>query len=277
MAALFFMPGARTPERTTAPEPHQQAGRLPVFEIYPKEHAVPAPHPCVTKEKKPGRPRVAIIIDDMGYDEKIANRLISLGVPLTFSILPYSPRAADIAEAAHRNNIEVMLHLPMEPVEYPDVNPGKGALLTSMSPDELIGQLEKDIRQVPYVDGVNNHMGSRMTAISTRLYQIFSVLKKHGLFFIDSRTTPDTLCRPSARLFQIPFAERDLFIDNVPNVQSVERQIDRLIEIAKKNGKAIGIGHAHKTTCIALAKKLPEIKDHIDLVHASSLVCIVDR
>ncbi len=220
---------------------------------------------------------MAIIIDDMGYDEKIANRLISLGVPLTFSILPYSPRAADIAEAAHRNNIEVMLHLPMEPVEYPDVNPGKGALLTSMSPDELIGQLEKDIRQVPYVDGVNNHMGSRMTAISTRLYQIFSVLKKHGLFFIDSRTTPDTLCRPSARLFQIPFAERDLFIDNVPNVQSVERQIDRLIEIAKKNGKAIGIGHAHKTTCIALAKKLPEIKDHIDLVHVSSLVCIVDR
>ena len=109
-----------------------------------------------------------------------------------------------------------MLHLPMEPSEYPMVNPGPGALLSSMSADELIAQLKKDLQSVSSIKGVNNHMGSKMTQHSAQMYQIFSILKKEGLYFIDSRTTSKTLCKPSARLLQVPFAERDVFLDHIP-------------------------------------------------------------
>jgi len=131
---------------------------------------------------------VAIIIDDIGYDRGMAKKFLSLDAVFTFSILPYSPFQENILKAVHSKGWETMLHLPMEPNEYPKVNPGPGALLTSMTPDQLIRQLALNIAAVPGVKGVNNHMGSRMTTVSTQMNQVFSILKKRGLFFIDSRT-----------------------------------------------------------------------------------------
>ena len=105
-----------------------------------------------------------------------------------------------------------------------------------MTPDELINQLEKNLNTMPGVKGVNNHMGSKLTAESAQMYQIFSVLKNRGLFFIDSRTTSDSLCKPSARLFQVPFAQRDVFIDHYPKPDFIRKQIKELIRIARSNG-----------------------------------------
>jgi polysaccharide deacetylase 2 family uncharacterized protein YibQ len=168
--------------------------------------------------------------------------------------------------------MEIMLHLPMEPEEYPQVNPGPGALLTSMPPDELIRQLTDDIRSVPGARGVNNHMGSKMTAVSSQMYQILSILKKEGLYFIDSRTTVNTLCKPSARLLQVPFAERDVFLDHVTTADFVRNQVIELIEKAEQEGSAIGIGHPHEVTIQVLDEMLPELKKRVRLVPASRLV-----
>ena len=244
----------------------------PTFEIYPKEN-IPLQKPIVELEGR--QPRIAIIIDDLGHDRRQAAKFISLGDDLTLSILPYGAHQKDIAQKAHAKGCELMLHLPMEPDEYPIVNPGKGALLTSMTPDQLIDQLMADVEAVPHIRGVNNHMGSKLTAESAQMYQILSVLKKRKLYFIDSRTTDRTLCRPSARLLQVPFAARDVFIDNVQTHQAIRRQLEKLVLIAGSHGEAIGIGHPYQATYEILKEMLPELKKKVVLVPASKLVRIV--
>jgi polysaccharide deacetylase 2 family uncharacterized protein YibQ len=159
----------------------------------------------------------------------------------------------------------------MEPFEYPEVDPGPGTLLASMSPDELINQLDKNLKTLPTVKGVNNHMGSKLTSESSQLYQIFSVLKQRNLYFIDSRTSPESLCEPSARLFQIPFAQRDVFIDHYVTQDFIRNQIKELIRIAKRNGRAVGILHPHTTTFQVLEEMLPHLKDQVQLVPASEI------
>ncbi len=125
---------------------------------------------------------IALIIDDIGYDQNMAMALYELDPNISFSVLPWSPHGRTIAGILRDKGAQILLHLPMEPVQFPDVNPGPGALLTGMSPDELITQLEKNLEDVPGVSGVNNHMGSRLTTEATQMYQIFTILKKRDLF-----------------------------------------------------------------------------------------------
>jgi polysaccharide deacetylase 2 family uncharacterized protein YibQ len=252
----------------------------PTYEIYPKKPFPPVK--SAVKKKipqpvpKPGAgkflPSVALIVDDLGYDKQIAKKFAGLNVPLTFSILPHSPFQQKIVRLAESKGLEIMLHLPMEPNEYPSVDPGPGTLLASMSADELIAQLDKNLSTLPNVKGVNNHMGSRLTAESTQLYQIFSVLKQRGLYFIDSRTSSESLCEPSARLFQIPFAQRDVFLDHYPNPEFIRKQIRELIRIARHSGQAVGILHPHATTLKTLREELPVLQNQVQLVPASKIV-----
>jgi polysaccharide deacetylase 2 family uncharacterized protein YibQ len=270
-------PAVKAPaaEAPAAKEPvvKEPVAEIPTFEIYPqkdipaeKQSAKPQP----PDEKK--LPRVAIIIDDLGYDRKLAKKLADLNAVLTFSILPYGPYKDSIADMLNDRGLEIMLHLPMEPMEYPAVNPGPGTLLTSMTPDQLISQLKENLNAVPYIKGVNNHMGSKMTAESGQMYQIFSVLKERNLFFIDSRTTPRTLCKPSARLFQILFAQRDVFLDHLQDADFIRRQVKELVRIARRNGYAVGIGHPHLITYTILREMLPELQTQVQLVPASEIV-----
>ena len=217
-------------------------------------------------------PRVAIIIDDIGYDRALAEKFIDLKAALTLSILPHSPHQQAIASSARAQGAEIMLHLPMEPLEYPDANPGPGALLTSMSPDELIAALEENLQAVPHVKGVNNHMGSRLTAQSEQIYQIFSVLKRRGLYFIDSRTTDASVCQPSARMLQLPFGQRDVFLDHFQDAAFIRKQLRELVRLAREKGEALGIGHPHPTTYAVLKEMLPELRRQVELVPASRLV-----
>ena len=252
-----------------------RATKTPRFEIYPEKEVPPhkpIPKPVPTIPKK--LPKIAIIIDDIGYDKEIVEKFLGLDAVFTFSILPYSPFRKSIARSVHSKGFDVMLHLPMEPNEYPMVNPGPGALLSSMSPDQLINQLDRDLDSVPFIQGVNNHMGSKMTTVSTQLYQILSVLKKRKLFFIDSRTTVYTLCKPSANLLQVPFAQKDVFLDHIQKPDFIRKQIYRLIHIANSHGEAIGIAHPHDVTYDVLREVLPELKKKAILVHASDVVHI---
>ena len=252
-----------------------RAIKIPRFEVYPEKEVpphkpIPKPVPAIPKEL----PKIAIIIDDIGYDKEIVEKFLRLDAVFTFSILPHSPFQKSIAKSVHSKGFDVMLHLPMEPNEYPMVNPGPGALLTSMSPDQLINQLDKDLDSVPFIQGVNNHMGSKMTTVSTQLYQIFSVLKKRKLFFIDSRTTTETLCKPSAHLLQVPFAQKDVFLDHIQEPDFIRKQIRRLVHIANSHGEAIGIAHPYDITYDVLREVLPELKRKAILVHASDVVHI---
>jgi len=246
--------------------------KIPAFEIYPEKDPVPAVSiPDEGTDISAHLPEVALIIDDLGYDRQIANKFLGFDAAITFSILPHSPFMRYIAEKASYKGFETMLHLPMEPREFPTVDPGPGALLTSMTPDALITQLYKDLDALPSIKGVNNHMGSKMTAQSSQMHQIFSVLKKRDLYFIDSRTAADTICKPSARLFGLPFAERDVFLDHVQEPEVIRRQIEKLIRIAKRKGKAIGIAHPHIVTYRVLKEVLPDLKTKVQLVPASTL------
>ncbi|MBW2486424.1 MAG: divergent polysaccharide deacetylase family protein [Deltaproteobacteria bacterium] len=278
---LYYLAPPKTaapPPKTTTSPPAKApvVKQKPTYEIYPKEPLPPARTAVKKKIPKPGvgksLPLVALIIDDLGYDKKIAKKFAQLNVPLTFSILPHSPFQQTIVRLAESNGLEIMLHLPMEPNEYPNIDPGPGTLLASMSADELIAQLDKNLNTLPNVKGVNNHMGSRLTAESTQLYQIFSVLKQRGLYFIDSRTSADSLCEPSARLFQIPFAQRDVFLDHEPTPDFIRKQIKELIRIARHNGQAVGILHPHVTTLKILREKLPDLQKQVLLVPASEIV-----
>ncbi len=230
------------------------------------------------REKRPATPlplslpMVAIIIDDLGYDQNIASKFLVLSGVMSFSVLPHSPFQKSIAAKIHRSGKDVLLHLPMEPMEYPQVDPGVGALLSSMTPDDLLDQLRKNLDTIPFAVGVNNHMGSRLTQEPAKMRQIFTVLKKRNLFFIDSLTSPRSCCQQCAHLLKLKFAQRHVFLDHVQDPKAIRFQIKRLIGVARKAGKAIGIGHPHPTTWEVLSEELPKIRNQVNLVRVSEIV-----
>jgi uncharacterized protein len=219
-------------------------------------------------------PKIAIIIDDIGYDKEISLALCNLNSNITFSILPFAPFGKLLSEKLYSNGSQLMLHLPMEPAEYPKINPGPGAILSMMPPDILISQLRDNIKAVPHIAGVNNHMGSELTSHSDQMNQIFTILKKENLFFVDSRTSSKSQCKPSARLLQVKFAQRDVFLDNFQTPEYITGQLQKLIDLAKENGSAIGIGHPYKETLETLSKELPKLKDKVKIVRASTLTSV---
>ena len=248
-------------------------GSAIVYEVYDDVTPSP-PKKAVPTNKNNAVPRIAIIIDDIGYSKKLAMGLVKVDKNITFSILPFSPAGTQLAHRLSAKGAELMLHLPMEPTQYPKVNPGPGALLSSMSPDALLTQLRKDIQAIPGTVGVNNHMGSRLTADSDKMNQIFTVLKKSDLFFIDSRTSVESKGEQSARMFQLKFSHRDVFLDNFQDVEYISGQMKKLIKLAKEHGSAIGIGHPHQATLDALKRELPKLKGKVQLVPASKLVAV---
>ena len=218
---------------------------------------------------------MAIIIDDIGYDRGLAHKFMAFNVPLTFSVLPDSPFGDTLAREIRAQGQELMLHQPMEPKEYPTANPGPGALLSAMTADELIAQLERNLDRLPGVKGVNNHMGSQLTTESTRMYQVLSVLKKRKLYFIDSRSTADTICLPSARMLQVRFAERDIFLDHFQKADFIRKQFRLLVKEARMHGQAVAIAHPHSITVKIFREILPELQKQVQLVPASEVVHIL--
>lgn len=269
---LIKRPQSYGPTVVQKPVPPKKKQAKPKYEVYTKKSLPPKPLTKLPQLPGAHTPLVAIIIDDIGYDRQIANKLLSLEAPLTFSILPNAPHSRQLASEARAKGIEIMLHLPMEPNEYPQVNPGPGALLTQMSNDELGEQLNDNLNQLPGLKGVNNHMGSRISKSPEHMRRIFLILKKRGLYYIDSRTTAETVARPSARLFKLPFSERDIFIDHFEDKTFIRNQLKKLVQRAKKQGYAIGIAHPHPITHSVLAEFIPKMKNQVELVPASMVV-----
>jgi len=209
---------------------------------------------------KPLPPRIAIVVDDLGPDRRIAEELLSLDAPLTFSILPMQTHSRRIAKTAHAEGREVILHLPLEPRGFPLKDPGAGALFVAMSDRELVRQLRKDLDAVPYIAGVNNHMGSRFMEHGEKVQLVLGELKKRGLFFLDSRTSSKSTGYRIARSLALRTGERDVFLDNESGVKDIQAQVEQLIRIARKDGKAIGICHPYPATVTVLTTMIPRIK-----------------
>jgi polysaccharide deacetylase 2 family uncharacterized protein YibQ len=218
---------------------------------------------------QPGLAKCAIIIDDMGQSLQTAEQLGAIDANLTFAVLPDSPESKQVAEYLHRKGREILLHLPMQ---GSGKNPGPGAILEGMTPDAVRAVIREDLKQIPFFVGVNNHMGSVITADPQDMRLVFNELKQEKLFFVDSRTTNKSVCGDVAREFQVPFAARDVFLDNERNAAYITGQIQKLVSLSLKHTGAVGICHPHPETIAVLEKEVPKLRElGVEVVRVSSL------
>ena len=224
--------------------------------------------------KKIAAHRVAIIIDDAGYNKDKLSEFFEIKIPLTMAILPGEKYSKEIALEVMNKGYQIMLHLPMEPYGYPEIDPGSNALLTDMSGKKIRDLVKANIESVPGIYGVNNHMGSKFTENRKKMKEVLKVIKEYNLFYIDSKTSPDSIGYEVARELGIKTAERQVFIDNKDDIDYIKGQLQELINIALKDGQAIGIGHVQKEmTPRAINQMLPEFKKQgVTIVFVSELV-----
>jgi polysaccharide deacetylase 2 family uncharacterized protein YibQ len=219
-----------------------------------------------------GLPRIALIIDDLGYDLEMAISFLQLDLPLTFSVLPIAPHTEAIVQKAKRRGRELMLHLPMEPKNYPSLDPGPGALLTEMDETDIRRILEAHLSRIEGSQGVNHHMGSRFTERNEKMGIVLRELKKRNLFYIDSRTTKETVALEMAKEMGLPSGRRHVFLDNELSPKRIRFQVERLLGMARRSGTAIGIAHPHKETLQALKEYQHRLENGVKVVPASELV-----
>jgi len=217
-------------------------------------------------------PRVAIIIDDLGYDADLAKSFMDLDLALALSILPRAPFTERIVAAARERKREIMLHLPMEPENYPQVDAGPGALLANMNQREIKRALEEDLSRVPGARGVNNHMGSRFTESEGGMDTLMIELRRRGLFYVDSRTTGRTVALEVAKRRGVAAAKRDVFLDNDLNHEAMAFQLQRLLAMARQSGSAICIAHPHPETVAFLRQSVTLLKQAVSVVPVSEVV-----
>jgi len=220
-----------------------------------------------------GVPRVAIVIDDVGFEAGPALELSRLGLHLTFAILPHQRYTRSLAASLHAAGHEVILHLPMEPLAYPALRPGEGAVSEAMSPTDIALAVARDLDEVPEAVGVNNHMGSRATADPRVMRAVLEVVQRRGLYFLDSRTTRETVGFEMAQTMGIPALERTIFLDDRREASYIEGQVRGLLRKAREEGTAVAIGHPDPVTVEVLKRSVDLLSsDEIRVVPASELV-----
>lgn len=217
--------------------------------------------------------KVAIIIDDLGWNKEVANTLLNIDISISFSILPHLPFSKLIANEVGLKNRDILLHLPMEPHGNHHEIPGIKQLTEAMNKDDMEMLIKDYISAIPHVVGVNNHMGSKLTESEQSITYVMEILKNKNLFFIDSLTTSKSLAYKVAKTYGVKTARRNVFLDNIEDEEYIKQQIDELIKIAQENGSAIGIGHPHSKTIAVLQKMVPLMKEKgIEVVPISELV-----
>jgi polysaccharide deacetylase 2 family uncharacterized protein YibQ len=233
--------------------------------------ASPSASPAAPVSPAPGGAQVAIIIDDCGQWLGTERSLIDLPIPLTLSVLPHVRYTAQIAQEAADAGKGVMLHIPMEPLSH--AYPGPGEIKDAMTDDQVTKQTEDDVAQVPLAKGANNHEGSEASADDRVMKDVIAVLKAHDLFFVDSRTNAKSVGQEVARDDGVPNAKRDVFLDNQANIAYTESMLEHAVEVAKRNGSAIAIGHPKPSTLAAIRDLYPKMQSEgVTFVLASSLV-----
>ncbi len=207
----------------------------------------------------PTKPMIAVVIDDVGLDQPRSRRAIDLEGPLTVALLPYGYHLQELADKARRNGHELLVHMPMEPLD-PEANPGPKALLTRLSEDELRRRIIWDLEQFKGYVGLNNHMGSRFTAYEDGMRVVIEEAQARGLLFLDSVTSRSTKGFRLAAQAGMPYAVRDVFLDHDIDAAAIAKQLVEVEKTALRHGHAIAIGHPHDETVNALRTWLPQIQ-----------------
>lgn len=256
----------KVPTSVLSPSPtekhkEKKVSLKPLVKSIPKKPAAIKPVlPSINKPTLSEEPIISIIIDDFGNNQPSEEALIALPYPIAISVLPHLAFSKSMALKAAAEEKPVLLHLPVEAIHSNEYL-GPGAIFTGMTKDEMIQIIDGDLETVPGVDGVNNHLGSKGTTDPLVTETIVEEAKLHHLFVVDSLTAPYSILYLKAREAGVPEAERDVFLDNVMTEDAITKQFEELISIAKKNGKALAIGHPYAATLHVLQAQLPKLTD----------------
>jgi polysaccharide deacetylase 2 family uncharacterized protein YibQ len=251
--------------------PAYEAGTKDTFISPPHDNHKPNQATISPDNLAPQDIKIAIIIDDIGYNYAQGVAAITLPGDLTYAIIPHSPKAAFFAAEAKKYNKEIMLHAPMSNVH--NIPLGESGLTENMGEVQFKRVFNLSLDSLPNISGVNNHMGSLLTQKTQPMEWVMQALQKRKLYFIDSRTTSDSVAWKTAQAFNIPSLSRDVFLDHTPTTEFIDQQFKQLTAIAKRKGYAVGIAHPYPETIQYLKEQLPLLKQqNIALVPASELV-----
>jgi len=216
-------------------------------------------------------PRIAIIIDDLGYERLAGERAVALPGPVGFAVLPGAPYSSRLADLANASGKEVLLHLPLQAAADAD-EPVPGSLVIDMNETEFRAAIGASIASVPHIVGINTHRGSLLTRHPGHMRWLMDeILARGDLFFVDSYTTAQSVALRIARESGVPAVRRHVFLDPDTDRATVSREFERLRQKANRQGFAVGIGHPHPATLEFLEQALP-VLDGVELVPVSALV-----
>lgn len=220
----------------------------------------------------PDGPYLALVLDDCGYSKRNLNTIRDLGAPVTLAVLPGTPYAGYVSDFAQENDIETIVHMPMEPVGK-NVALEKETITVGMSPLEIESAIDYALSKVPSAKGVNNHMGSRFTADEEGMSSVMSVLAAKDLYFLDSLTTGSSVCEAAAGKYGVPFIVRDVFLDNSPKKEDISAKMNKIDQILSSGRSVVAIGHDRTNTVAVLKEYLPNFQDKgYTLVSLSELI-----
>lgn len=214
--------------------------------------------------------KLSIVIDDFGYRPQQENQVLALPNTISVAVLPNAPHAREMATKAHNSGHEVLIHLPMAPISKQPLE--KDTLRPDMSSDEIDRIVREAVSKVPYAVGLNNHMGSAMTSSLFGMQKVMQTLSHYNFYFLDSMTIGNSQSMRAAAGTGVKVIKRKVFLDDTQNEADIRTQFNRAIQIARRSGSAIAIGHPHPTTVRVLQQMVYNLPPDITLVRPSSLL-----
>lgn len=215
-------------------------------------------------EVKNQAPVLVIVLDDLGYNKKRVAEFLALKKDLTFSIIPFLPFSAEIAEMVHQENRQILLHMPMEALNT-NLKPYAEALFLVDSPQDIANKMHSALLNIPYALGFNNHMGSAFILNAQQTEQLVKVSKQRQLIFVDSKTVATSIPRDIARKYKLAYTARDVFLDNDRSRQQIKKQLELAVKLAKKHGEAVAIAHPYPQTLAVLKAELSKISQQVQI------------
>jgi hypothetical protein len=214
--------------------------------------------------------KLSIVIDDFGYRPQQENQVLALPNAISVAVLPNAPHAREMATKAHNGGHEVLIHLPMAPLSKQPLE--KDTLRPDMSSDEIDRIVREAVAKVPYAVGLNNHMGSAMTSSLFGMQKVMQTLSHYNFYFLDSMTIGNSQSMRAAVGTNVKVIKRRVFLDDTQNEADIRVQFNRAVQLARRNGSAIAIGHPHPTTVRVLQQMVYNLPPDITLVRPSSLL-----
>lgn len=214
--------------------------------------------------------KLAIVIDDFGYRPSQENQILALPANISVAVLPNAPHAREMAIKAHNQGHEVLIHLPMAPLSKQPLE--KDTLRPEMSSSEIERIIRDAVNKVPHAVGLNNHMGSAMTSNLFGMQKVMQALEQYNLYFLDSMTIGNSQAMRAADGTRVKVIKRKVFLDDSQKEADIRAQFNRAVQLARRNGSAIAIGHPHPSTVRVLQQMVYNLPADITLVRPSSLL-----